>query len=490
MSFSAPTVVREIGNYEIVFKIAEGGMGAVYKARHRDTGAEVAIKIIPPETARNQVLLRRFEQEFRAASLIDHPNVVKAIEYNGNGPSPFLVMEYVDGLSLGEKVEREGAMRESFALSIIAQVCEGLHSAHKQGLIHRDVKPDNILVTRDGVAKLTDLGLVKDIDAEMNLTRTGKGLGTPHFMAPEQFRNAKNADVRCDVYSVAATLYMMVTGQVPFAKTSPLDCWLKKTKDDFPPPKALAPNLSDRVNFAIRRSMKNNAAERPANCREFMEDLTGQSWKPGQPLQIAPADAFVAPAESASSLWYMVFYEDGQPRTVKGSTDTIRKNIEIGNLGDLAVIAVSRTKSGPFQPLHHVQEFRDLAPGSGRVGNPTPMPRGTRNPSSAASLDTHISRNNLETFPKLSSPETPRMPFRTPMSSSSSASVPTLGSSPSGFATDPQRDLKSLAEQLPDLPISAKPIDPPKASMPGWFPWVALILGAIGTAIGIVSLFK
>jgi serine/threonine protein kinase len=490
MSFSPPTALREIGNYEIAFKIAEGGMGAVYKAHHRDTGAEVAIKIIPPETARNQVLLRRFEQEFRAASLIDHPNVVKAIEYNGSGPSPFLVMEYVDGLSLGEIVERDGAMRESAALSVIAQVCEALHSAHKQGLIHRDVKPDNILVTKDGVAKLTDLGLVKDIDAEMNLTRTGKGLGTPHFMAPEQFRNAKNADVRCDVYSVAATLYMMVTGQVPFAKTSPLDCWLKKTKDDFPPPKALAPGLSDRIDFAIRRSMKNNAADRPANCREFMEDLTGQPWRPGQPLQVAPPEAFTPPADS-TSLWYMVFYEDGQPRTVKGSTDTIRKNIEVGNLGDLTAVAVSRTKAGPFMPLHGVREFRDLVPGH---GNTTPMPRAARSPSGTPSQDSNPSRNNLETFPKLNTPETPRAPFRVPMSSSSGASVPTLGSSPSGFSADPRLDLKSLAEQLPpspaESPVVPKPAEPTSSSMPEWFPWVALILGAIGFAIGIVSLLK
>jgi len=513
MSISPPMSVREIGNYEIVFKIAEGGMGAVYKGRHRETGAEVAIKIIPPETARNQVLLRRFEQEFRAASLIDHPNVVKAIEYNGTGPSPFLVMEFVDGLSLGEKVEREGAMRESFALSVIAQVCEGLHSAHKQGLIHRDVKPDNILVTRDGVAKLTDLGLVKDIDAEMNLTRTGKGLGTPHFMAPEQFRNAKNADVRCDVYSVAATLYMLVTGQVPFAKTSPLDCWLKKTKDDFPPPKALIPHLSDRVDFAIRRSMKNNPAERPANCREFMEDLTGNPWKPGQPLQIA-VEAPNAPPIDMAAVWYMVYYENGLPRTVKGSTDTIRKNILAGNLGDISVVLVSRTKNGPFASMRTVQEFRDLVLGEGSKSGMSSirLPSGLLNPSNTTTLDSKVTRNNLVTLPKMSSPETPRAPFRSPassghgpvMSHDSRSSVAVLGSSPSmpdvqrdAKSVDAHADLKALVEQLPlltkapSLPTPAVPRAPQSSnSVPEWLPWVAIILGAIGFAIGIVSLFK
>ena len=225
-SFSLPAIPDGAvlgGRYEIEMPLGEGGMGAVYKGRHRTSGQIVAIKIVPPDTAKNQILLKRFEMEFRAASVLNHPNIVKALDYNGVG-TPFLVMEFVDGESLGQRVEREGAIPERDAIKIIAQVCDGLHKAHKQSLIHRDVKPDNILVTRDGVAKLTDMGLVKDVDAELNLTRTGRGLGTPHFMSPEQFRNAKNADVKCDIYSLGATLYMMLTGEIPFAKTNPLDC--------------------------------------------------------------------------------------------------------------------------------------------------------------------------------------------------------------------------------------------------------------------------
>jgi serine/threonine protein kinase len=137
-------------------------------------------------------------------------------------------MEFVEGESLGNKIQREGSLDQPTALRIISQVAEGLHQAHKLGLIHRDVKPDNILITTNGTAKLTDLGLVKELEADNNLTRTGRGLGTPHFMAPEQFRNAKKADVRCDIYSLAATLYMMVTGELPFKSLNPLDAWMKK----------------------------------------------------------------------------------------------------------------------------------------------------------------------------------------------------------------------------------------------------------------------
>jgi serine/threonine protein kinase len=235
---SKPGGLGSVGNYVLLSKIAEGGMGWVYKGQHKDTGQIVAIKIVPSTMTKNDVLLKRFEQEWRAASSIDHPNIVRALEYCGTGGTPFLVMEFVDGESLGQKLEREKRLAEAEAIRLIAQAAQGLHRAHKMGMIHRDVKPDNIMITRAGEAKMTDLGLVKDLDAELNLTKTGRGLGTPHYMAPEQFRNAKNADVRCDVYSLGATLYHAVTGELPFGKTSgPLDAWMKKVHNDLIPPK-------------------------------------------------------------------------------------------------------------------------------------------------------------------------------------------------------------------------------------------------------------
>src|SRR6185503_15639933 len=146
----------QLGNYDVLAKIAEGGMGTVYKARSRVTGDIVAVKVISPGPARNPIVLQRFEREFAAAKVLDHPNVVRALEYCGSSPHPFLVMEFVDGESLGQRVERSGAVPETEAVHFIAQVCDGLQRTHKQGLVHRDVKPDNIMVTPDGVAKLTD----------------------------------------------------------------------------------------------------------------------------------------------------------------------------------------------------------------------------------------------------------------------------------------------------------------------------------------------
>jgi serine/threonine protein kinase len=343
--------MQTVGHYDLLEKIAEGGMGAIFRGRDRRSGQIVAVKIMPPHMAANPVLLKRFEQEYRAASMLDHPNIVRALDYVDAGSSPFLVMEYVEGESLGQKLEREGRMPEAEAIRIIAQVAQGLHRAHKQNLVHRDVKPDNILLRTDGAAKLADLGLVKEADTDLNLTRTGRGLGTPHFMAPEQFRNAKGADVLCDIYSLGATLYQMVTGDLPFKSTGPLDAWMKKIQNDLVPPRALVSSLSERVNWAILRAMSADKDMRPKSCREFIEDLTGHSTRRAQTVAGA----------AVQDLWYLVYKdEEGVTHTVKGSTTAIRRSLRDGLLGDASNVRASRIKGGPFESLRDYPEFRDL----------------------------------------------------------------------------------------------------------------------------------
>lgn len=341
-----------VGDYDLIEKIAEGGMGTVYKGRHNGTGQMVAIKIVPPHLLAHPVYRRRFEKEYEAAHALDHPNIVRALDFGRDPAQPYLVMEYVEGESLGQRLERIGKLPEAEAIRIISQVAQGLHKAHKVGLVHRDVKPDNILLTPDGQAKLTDMGLVKEIDSEINLTRTGRGLGTPHFMAPEQFRRAKDADARCDIYSMAATLYMTVTGQLPFRSCSPLDAWMRKINNEIEPPRQLNPDLTERLDWAIRRSMSADPSQRAGSCREFIEDLTGHSTRRISAVNTISQD---------EDLWFMVYKdEDGVVHTVKGSTIGIRRSLRDGVLGDASHIRVSRSKQGPFEPIRQQPEFRDL----------------------------------------------------------------------------------------------------------------------------------
>jgi eukaryotic-like serine/threonine-protein kinase len=271
-----PPESRSIGRYELLVKVGEGGIGQVFKARHQVTGEIVAVKLLARNVAANPVTLKRFEQEFIASRKIDHPNVIRAIEHARWEDQPYLVMEYVEGESVGALIERARRLAEAEAVRLIAQVCEGLAQAHHRGMIHRDIKPDNILVTRQGVAKLADLGLVKDQNAMLNLTRTGRGLGTPHYMAPEQYDSAKTADVRSDVFALGATFYTMVTGEPPYGRHSAMaDIYFKKVTNDFVPPCQLVPELSPQAEQVIHRALRADPNERPDSCREFVHLLVG-----------------------------------------------------------------------------------------------------------------------------------------------------------------------------------------------------------------------
>jgi serine/threonine protein kinase len=467
---SQKPLMQQIGSYDILAKIAEGGMGAVYKGRNRLNGEVVAIKVLPAGTARNPVLLKRFEQEFKAASQINHPNVVRAIEYCGVGSSPFLVMEFVDGESLGQKIEREGPMDEETAIRLLAQVCQGLHRAHKHHLIHRDVKPDNILVTQDGIAKLTDLGLVKDADNELNLTRTGRGLGTPHFMAPEQFRNAKNADIRCDIYSLGATLYMMMTGEVPFGKIGPLDCWMKKIRNDYIPPRELNPNLSDRIDWAIRRAMSGDADQRPNSCREFIEDLTGVTMR-------SPSRLEEEKSAKVADVWYLVYKDDdGETHTVKGMTEGIRRALKEELLGDASNIRACRTKTGPFQPLKGFPEFRDL------IVEPAPMQTATTATPTTSATPTPP-RVKTPTSGKWDRPTVPP-PGRPTREQNDPDAIDLNQPERAGSKEGPQLPTAEVSEQSargrPHFPMSQS-----KSHRFTWRVWLAMLIIALGTALAV-----
>jgi serine/threonine protein kinase len=287
------TDLPELEKYEVLGKIADGSMASVYKARRREDDTLVAVKIPSPAVTRQATLFERFQKEYRAGNSLCHPNIVRALDFGQEGPTVYLVMEFVDGPDLWQRIEQSGRLPEKEAVGIIAQVGEGLQEAHKHGIIHRDVKPDNILLAPDGRAKLADLGLIKDLEDSDALTRSRKGLGTPNFIAPEQFSDARHAGVRCDVYALAATLYMAVTGELPFRGRSLAATLRLKLNNELTPARQLVPGLSEKVDWAIRRALQVEPERRQASCGEFIQALTGEGpvapWSPVERPAASPA---------------------------------------------------------------------------------------------------------------------------------------------------------------------------------------------------------
>jgi serine/threonine protein kinase len=285
---SARPRIPATSRYEFEKPIGSGGMGTVYRALDRRTNELVAIKVLKFKESDNPTLHQRIIREFRAASELEHPNIVRALAFETVDDINFLVFELVEGGSLGDHLETR-RFSEKEAVRIITQVAQALEYAHARGVVHRDIKPDNILILPDGRVKLTDFGLAKTLDsADDNLTRPESGLGTPQFMAPEQFADAKTAGVRCDVYSLGATLYNLVTGRLPFDGKTTLAIMTQKEFERYPSARSLVPTLSERVDAAIRAALKPDPDDRPASCLAFFKMLTAQGKKRKEAAKPAP----------------------------------------------------------------------------------------------------------------------------------------------------------------------------------------------------------
>jgi serine/threonine protein kinase len=270
---TAKKKLQHLGRYEVLERFAEGGMAEIYKGRRSEGGPIVCIKVLRAEMAADADLLQRFEREFTTAHRLRHPHIVQALDFGFEDGVYYLVMEFVEGVDLWHLTQQKGSLVEADAVRLITQVGNALQFAHEHGLIHRDVKPDNILVTATHQAKLTDLGLVKDLESGADLTRPSDWMGTPNFMAVEQFHSAKNVDARADVYSLGATLYFALTGKVPFEGKNLGTILKKKMANDLVPARRLVPTISEAVERAIHRATSADPAVRPRSCEEFVASL-------------------------------------------------------------------------------------------------------------------------------------------------------------------------------------------------------------------------
>jgi serine/threonine protein kinase len=265
--------VEALGGFRIVRKLGEGGMGSVWMAIGED-GQKAAVKVLPGQFAKQRQFLTRFFREAQASIKLQHDNIVRGLDVGEDAGNYFFAMEFVDGTSVRSMIEESGPMDVDKATDIVRQVAEALAYAHENGIVHRDIKPDNIMLTRKGRAKLADLGLARQTDAEMTaLTRTGTGMGTPFYMAPEQSVDAKRADARSDIYSLGATWYHMVTGEVPFGGETTLEIMQKHMKQPLKSPQSVRSGIPRAVSTTIERMMAKKPDMRVQSARELCQTI-------------------------------------------------------------------------------------------------------------------------------------------------------------------------------------------------------------------------
>jgi eukaryotic-like serine/threonine-protein kinase len=224
-------VGRSLGQFRIVERIGTGGMAAVFKAYQPTLDRYVAIKVLPAYHAQDPVFVKRFEQEARSVAKLAHPNIVQIHDFGEQDNITYIVMEYVDGGTLKDRLKRPITVPE--AADCIIQAAEGLDCAHRNGIVHRDVKPANMLLRKDGHLLLSDFGIAKILEGTTNLTRVGTGIGTPQYMSPEQ-GTGQAVDRRSDIYSLGIVFFHCLTGRVPFTADSPLTITVKHLQDPLP----------------------------------------------------------------------------------------------------------------------------------------------------------------------------------------------------------------------------------------------------------------
>lgn len=265
---------QQIPGYQILAKLGAGAMATVYKAKQLSLDRLVAIKVLPRKYTNNADFVKRFYAEGRAAARLNHPNIVGALDVGQAGEYHYFVMEYVEGRTVFDDITELGPYSEDEALDIAIQVTKALHHAHKAGFIHRDVKPKNIMLTQDGVAKLADMGLARAVsDREAAEAEQGKAFGTPYYISPEQIRGEREVDHRADIYCLGATLYHMITGQVPFDGPNPSSVMYKHLKEELVPPDHIRPELSTGLCEIVELCMAKRVTSRYQEAADLLTDL-------------------------------------------------------------------------------------------------------------------------------------------------------------------------------------------------------------------------
>jgi serine/threonine protein kinase len=375
-----------LGDYRLLRRLGEGGMGAVFLGYNEKADRRVAIKVLPTQQAANPAAVDRFYREAKSGRLLNHPNIARLIDCGQDAATKkhYLILEYVDGPSAQALLERFGRLAVGDAVHIVLDVARALEHAHSRNVVHRDIKPANILLTQSGLAKLADLGLSKRMDETSHLTAARQGFGTPYYMPYEQAMNAKGADGRSDIYALGATLYHLLTGEVPFPGVNHLEIVDKKNVGIFPPARSLNDAVPIALDDILEKMLARDPRDRYQTASELIVDLERSGLSAQVPSFIdrdlamldplvrqritTPAQA-TAPdlqmpgasnlAEAPPELWY-VRYRDthGQLCKAKSTAEQIRRRLKEGRLPLQAQAAAQ--PQGTYLPLADLPEFREV----------------------------------------------------------------------------------------------------------------------------------
>lgn len=350
----------QVGKYRVVARLGAGGMGAVYKALDQESGRLVALKILTPEAALKQNALNRFRREAELGQRLKHDNIVLLYEFGEHAGSCYLAMELVEGIDLGRYLEKHGRLGPGPARLILTQMALALDHAFQCGVIHRDIKPGNILLTSANnrfLAKLADFGLARlEGDDQFQITRDGHTVGTVDYLPPEQARNSRAADIRSDLYSLGCTLYHMLTGHPPFNEGTLTERILRHAEEDPPDPRQENPDIPASLAAVCLRLMAKRPEERFQTPAELLEAARGggRDTRPepaaAETLNLRRRTTVVQDAEEAE--------EKSNPDT---STDTPRTEAQLPN--------VPPAEPAP-QPLAQRRASPGPGPGPTRPGNP------------------------------------------------------------------------------------------------------------------------
>ncbi|HNS18848.1 MAG TPA: serine/threonine-protein kinase [Sedimentisphaerales bacterium] len=324
----------QIPGYKILGKLGAGAMAVVYKGKQLSLNRSVAIKVLPRRFSENPEYVQRFYKEGQAAGKLNHPNIVQAIDVGEAGGYHYFVMEYVEGKTIADDISNGHIFGEQEAIEIIIQVCHALQHAHAHGLVHRDVKPKNIMINTQGVVKLADMGLARETtDIEAAQSEEGKAYGTPYYIAPEQIRGKIDIDGRADIYGLGATFYHMVTGRVPFTGEDSAEIMKRHLREKLVPPDHINTALSAGVSEVIEIMLAKRREDRYNNVEELLLDL--EALRQGHPpLQ----------AHKRFDVEMLEKLEDGETVEIEHLTDTdeiiTRYRLYLLILGAVSAIAI------------------------------------------------------------------------------------------------------------------------------------------------------